>query len=72
MAAGMSDLDNLIHVLTAISILDIVCVCMSIIVHVHFQVHVILPVNRRLASMSYEPNAPSSTSDDDFTNHCKF
>ena len=66
MAAGMSDLDNLIHVLTVISILDIVCVCMSIILHVH----VILPVNRRLASMSYEPNAPSSTSDDDFTNHC--
>ena len=51
MAAGMSDLDNLIHVLTAISILDYVCVCVSINVHVH--VHVLLPVNRRLATMSY-------------------
>ena len=50
MAAGMSDLDNFIHVLTAISILDCVCVCVSFIVHVH--VYVQLPVNRRLASMS--------------------
>ena len=48
MAAGMSDLDNLIHVLTAIFLLDCVCVCVCLFfVHIYVPVH----VNRRLATM---------------------